>query len=355
MATRPRRIDALVRALPRTDDEIQHRMPKPFRGVPLGDLFGQRYVPPISDTHASAGADRTEFGDPSRVRDRLFSDGRLDAAILICPNRLLRADRRHEEAVMRATNEWLADTWLEPATGGRFWGSIYISPSNVAASVEEIERWAPDPRFVQIAVPLHVHMPYGEEEYFPIWEAAAAHDLPVAIHGDGSGGVEYDGTIAGAPPHFLEYHTLFPVNAMVHLSSLISEGVFDRLPRLRFVFTDGAAGVLVPFLWREDAKLKALKEETPWVERAPSHTIGAQVRFVLRRDDIPNDVVGLDRLLKLSRVESALLYGSNFPMWDLVRSDELSGAGSALARIEGQNALETYTRLGQTLAGQSAG
>ena len=344
------KIDALVRALPRHDDEIRKRMPKPFRDVPLGELFGQRYVPPISDTHPSIGDDRRVYGDPERVSEMLFSDGGLDAAILVCPNRLLRADRRHEEAVMKATNEWLAETWLDADSTGRFRGSIYVSPSNVAASISEIERWAQHPKFVQIAVPLHVHKPYGEEEYFPIWEAAAAHDLPVAIHGDGSGGVEYDASIAGPPTHFLEYQTLFPVNAMVHLSSLISEGVLDRLPGFKVVLTDGAAGVLIPFLWREDAKLRSLKEETPWVETRPSDAIGAQVRFILRRDDIPNDEAGLGHLLQLSGAPSALLFGSNFPMWDMIGTDAFEVAEPVRTQITGQNALDTYRRLGPTLA-----
>jgi predicted TIM-barrel fold metal-dependent hydrolase len=346
------RIDTLVRALPKTDDEIRARMPQPFKRLPLGELFGQRYVPPISDIHPTIAGDRAKYADPAYIKDKLFAGGQLDAAILVCPNRLLRADRRHEAAVMKATNEWLAETWLEADTEDRVWGSIYVSPANVDASVKEIERWGQHPKFVQIAVPLHVHMPYGEEEYFPIWEAAAARKLPVAIHGDGGGGVEYDATIAGPPTQFLEYHTLFPVNAMVHLTSLISEGVFDRLAELKVVFTDGAVGVLIPFLWREDAKLKSLKEEVPWVRRPPSDTIGTQVRFVLRSDDVPAPPQGLGPILNLKGAAAALMYGSNFPMWDMMplASDALESADSHRNDLMGLNALNTYARLKDSFA-----
>jgi len=333
------RVDALVRALPRSDDEIRRRIPRPLRDIPLGSPFGQRYVPPIDDVHPRAGG----YEDPERAGEVLFGQLGADLAIVIPPNRQLRTDRRHEVAVMRATNEWLAETWL---AGPRFRGSIQLSPRDVAASLAEIERWSAHPAFVQVAVPLHVHAPYGEQEYFPLWEAAAGHGLPVAVHGDGSGGAELTPAMAGEPTRFIEYHTLFPLNAMVHLVSLVSEGVFDRLPELVFVCTDGAAGVIPPFLWREDAKARALKEEMPWVRERPTWYL-RQIRFVARRDDFPREAEHLETVRALAGDGRSLLYGSNFPMWDLVdfASEPWPPASAFDDGFFGGNAVATYPRL----------
>ena len=328
------------------DDEILRYIGPPLRSIPLGSPFGQRYVPPVDDIHAGVGGGPELYGNPDAVGEVLFEKGGFDAAIVTAPNRLVRSDRRHEVAVMRATNEWLAASWLQSRHGERFRASIDVSPTNVAAAIKEIERWAAHPGFVQVAVPLQVHSPYGEQEYFPILEAAASFGLPVAIHGDGGGGAELTPTMAGLPTKFVEYHTLFPLNAMVHLVSVITEGVFDRLPDLTLVLTDGCAAVMPPFLWRVDAKARALKEEMPWVGRRPTEYLN-QVRFVPRRDDFPRDRNQLETMIHLARDGACLLYGSNYPMWDLVdlQTGDWPPADLFPQPFFGANALDTYPRL----------
>jgi predicted TIM-barrel fold metal-dependent hydrolase len=194
---------------------------------------------------------------------------------------------------------------------------------------------------------MHVHAPYGEERYFPVFEAAVRHRLPVAIHGDGSGGIEMPPTMAGLAHHFVEYHTLFPLNGIIHLGSMVSEGLFDRLPDLRVVFTDGGFAVFTPLLWREDAKARALKDEMPWVAGRPSEYLRQNVRFVLRRDDIPGDAANLQTALDLAHASETLLYGSNYPMWDMVEREPapVPDGGGLREAFFGQTALALYPRL----------
>ena len=252
---------------------------------------------------------------------------------------------------MRATNQWLAERWLRSEHGSRYRGSISVSPNNLQESLAEIEHWSAERSFVQVAVPLQVHAPYGEQEYFPIFAAASAAGLPVAIHGDGGGGGELAPTMAGTPTSFIEYHTLYPLNAMVHLVSLISEGVFDRLPDLTVILTDGCTAVFPPFLWREDAKARALKEEMPWVGRRPTEYL-SQIRFVPRRDDFPADAARLETMVALCRGGESLLYGSNFPMWDLVdfESEAWPPAAAFPPGFFGANAMATYPRLREAVS-----
>jgi len=354
--TSPKKIDALVRAIPVSDEEILRHIGRPLNSIPLGSPFGQRYVPPIDDVHSKAGGGPEQYGDPAFVAEVLFGELGIDIAILVAPNRIVRTDRRHEIAITRATNQWLAERWLESAAGDRYRASIQLAPHNVPESIEEIERWAAHPGFVQVAVPLQSHAPYGEQEFFPVLEAAAKHGLPVAIHGDGGGGAEFPPTMAGVPTSFIEYHTLYPLSAMVHLVSLISEGVLDRIPELTVILTDGCAAVFPPFLWREDAKARALKEEMPWVGRRPTDYL-SQIRFVPRRDDFPRDPSQLATMISLSRQGASLLYGSNFPMWDLVDfdSEEWPPTDAFDAAFFGDNAVATYPRLGAPRsAGKSA-
>jgi len=128
--------------------------------------------------------------------------------------------------------------------------------------------------------------------------------------------------------------------------------VFDRIPGLTVVFADGGCGVFPPLMWREDAKARSLKEEMPWVTNRPSEYLARNVRFIARRDDFPTDPARLKKVLSLVRAEKSLLYGSNYPMWDMVeRSQPASFAEEVLpASFFAQNAMETYPRLGSGVA-----
>jgi predicted TIM-barrel fold metal-dependent hydrolase len=128
---------------------------------------------------------------------------------------------------------------------------------------------------------------------------------------------------------------------------LISEGVFERLPELVFVFTDGGFGVFPPLLWREDAKARALKDEMPWVSQRPSEYLERNVRFVARSADFPRENRHLQTALDLSHADKTLMYGSNYPMWDLLEPNvEMAVIPDALReRILSQNARSTYPKL----------
>lgn len=349
-------VDSCVRVFPRSDSEIDHFLPRPFKGMVHGHPFGTRYVPPIDDFSpvAAEALGRDGVGDPGRVADLVFTRWGAEAAVLLPPNRLLRADFRHDVALASATNEWLASSWLDHSGPGRFFGSIMVSLAYPDQAVREIERWAKDPRFVQVAVPLHVHSPFGDERYFEVWAAAAGHALPVAVHGDGGGGLEFPATFAGLPAHYLEYFTILPSNGIIHLASLISEGIFERLPNLVFVFSDGGLGVFPPLLWRHDVKARALKNSMPWVSRLPSEYLPLHVRFVTRRADFPASEQALATALKLSRAEETLMYGSNLPLWDLMVADEVTGRlpEALIAKVRSGNALATYPKLREHFASE---
>src|SRR5207244_11863878 len=98
-------------------------------------------------------------------------------------------------AVARAYNDWTLDTWVRPHP--EFKGSIVVNPQDPDFSVEEIERLADDPGMVQVMIFSGSNEPYGRPRFFRIFEAAAHHGLPVAMHSGGeTGGLAPAGTRA---------------------------------------------------------------------------------------------------------------------------------------------------------------
>jgi len=84
---------------------------------------------------------------------------------------------------------------------------------------------------------------YGDEFYWPIFEAAEKHNMPLAIHGGPSRGMGFD--------HFKEFvkvHTLeHPFPLMIQLTDIVFSGVWDAFPKLKIAFLEGGA-TWVPFM-----------------------------------------------------------------------------------------------------------
>ena len=146
--------------------------------------------------------------------------------------------------------------------------------------------------------------PYGKPMFEPIWEAAAAHGLPVAVHINGGNGVDYAPTFAGHAHTYPGYAAFMPLNYFVHLATLIVEGVFGRHPGLKFVFADGGYDILTPLMWRLDTFWLSMRDQTPWVDRYPSEYLPGHVRFCSSAFDGPTDArpdAALDGVLRQGR------------------------------------------------------
>ena len=69
-------------------------------------------------------------------------------------------------------------------------------------------------------------------------------------------------------------------NYLYHQMNMIAEGVFERFPGLKFVWGDGAADFITPFMWRMDTFGRPHLEQTPWAPRLPSEYLPGHVYFV---------------------------------------------------------------------------
>ena len=99
-------------------------------------------------------------------------------------------DRHLGTAIAAAHNEMLVSRWLEDNPyADRFRGTIRVNPDDITGALREIAKYPDHPRVVQIGVPLQSRELYGKPQYWPLWEAAAAANLPVAVHIEVGAGV----------------------------------------------------------------------------------------------------------------------------------------------------------------------
>ena len=168
-------------------------------------------------------------------------------------------------------NRWVEAEWLiEP----RLKGSIVVPYEDADAAVAEIEHWAGDPRFVQVLMVTRTANPPGQKRYWKIYEAAAAAGLPIGVHAFGFGGYPVSGS--GWPSFYIEDMVGHAQSAQSFLTSLVIEGVFERIPNFKLVMIESGFAWLPPLAWRLDKLWHRLKEETPHLKRAPSEYIREQ-------------------------------------------------------------------------------
>jgi predicted TIM-barrel fold metal-dependent hydrolase len=292
------------------------------------------YQAPDGDYAARLYGDGQPGSDPATVARHLFDEGHVDVAILNPRTRGSLPDRRLNSAICAGTNDWIAKEWLDSDAGrGRFLGTIRVNPEDVEGAIAEIERWADHPRMVQVGVPLQSREPYGKPQFEPLWNVAAERGLPVAVTINGGAGLEFAPTATGHAGTYLHYAAYMPLNYFHHLTNLILEGVFGRIPALLFVFPEGGIDILTPLMWRLDTFWRAFRDQTPWVLKYPSEYLADHARFGTGLEGPIGDVPTDEWLEQMGKAD-LLMYGSNYPYWSWLRPDDLSPALTAEQRVK---------------------
>src|SRR3546814_1007192 len=135
-------------------------------------------------------------------------------------------------------------------------------------AVAEIERRAGDRHFAQIFLTARTAEPLGRKRYWPSFEAAARHGIPVGIHAGGANGVPL--TPGGWHSFYIEDHHGNAVAMQTALASLVFEGVLERWPDLKIVAVEAGFGWVPSWTWRMDRQWARFRAEVPHVANPPS-------------------------------------------------------------------------------------
>jgi len=186
----------------------------------------------------------------------------------------------------------------------RFIGLAAIAPQAPEDSAREIERAIAKLGFKGVIVNSHVQGHYLDEAHFtPVLAACEALDVPLYIHPNTPSKQIIEPFLDRA----LEAAIFgFGVETGLHLTRLITAGVFDRFPKLRVVV--GHLGEALPFWIRRmdfwhTASVPAKRKGTIKLERTPLEVL--QQNFWVTSSGMPwtdtilytQKVMGVDRVL----------------------------------------------------------
>lgn len=221
-------------------------------------------------------------------------------------------------ALASAVNDWQIAEWL--AVEPRFRASLVIPVQQPEMAAREIDRVGDHPGLVQVLMPIHSRILYGDRHYHPIYEAAARHDLAIALHTGGAPG--NPPTPNGWPSYYIEEYANSRQIFQSQLMNIIVEGVFDRFPTLRMILVESGVTWLPAFLWRFDKEWKGLRREVPWTRRLPSEYVAEHVRLTTQPLDAPPTAQQLLEIIDQLGSEELLLFATDYPHYHFDTPEE---------------------------------
>ena len=213
----------------------------------------------------------------------------------------------YQMAVARAYNDWAIELFGEDPD--RFLPVGVLPVADVPAAVAEVERTA-KLGYRSLGIPLVTRSrPYNRPEYEPLWSALADANIVLALHAFSNSEDIYPDDMGEEDGHggTLNYMVLGMADGQVPVSELITSGVCQRHPELKFVVVECGSGWLGWLLYALDEQAeKKHMWINPKLEMKPSEFFARQ-GFVTFSDDP----------VALRNIEFTgpgnLLWGSDYP------------------------------------------
>ncbi len=215
----------------------------------------------------------------------------LQAAAFCCA--LASADE--SIALASAFNDFFADKWL--ALDPRLHYAMAVPSLDPQAAAAEIRRVGGHRQIAAVSIaPINILM--GNRYWWPLYEAAQELGLPIVMHPSGADSI-YQGTpiaAGGIPDSYIERYVTLCQVAESNLTSLITNGTFEKFPTLKVLFAEFGFAWVLPLAWRMDRSWRQLRHETPWVKRSPIDYLHDHVRFTTQPLDVPQVLGDLVKL-----------------------------------------------------------
>jgi predicted TIM-barrel fold metal-dependent hydrolase len=244
--------------------------------------------------------------------------------------------------VARAYNKLLYEEFIKQSP--RLKAVALLPMQDLDEAVTELRRAVTDYGMVGAMLPaLGKHPPFGQRDYYPLYEEAQRLGVMLAVH-SATQGIHHLG--ADDYQRFIEVNTYcFPVGLFKHIVSMMFAGIPDLFPELRIGWMEGGCGWVPYWLERMDEKWELRgAEEAPNLSKSPTESVQNGNWFFHTEAEekiLPYvmSVIGDDKLF----------YASDFPHWDahypasvdqMLERDDLSD--EAKRKVMRENAMRLY-------------
>lgn len=250
-------------------------------------------------------------------------------------------------ALANAYNEWVLDEIYNPSRN--IYGPVVVAPQKPKKAAQEIKNRADEDAIVSVFIPSGgVHPPLGNERYYPIYEAAENAGLPIQFHNaSGTQMLSFPLAFHGTNRYLSNHAPTHAMIYMLHLSDMMTRGVFARYPDLNFVFQEAGLGWIPYMMRRLDNEYSEKREDAPMLEKQPSEYIDEQCYFTSQPVEGGKDMEYIKSTVNLLGSDN-LMFSSDYPHLDFDNSDYLFNAlrsnfeANEIKDVYGQTGLEVY-------------
>jgi predicted TIM-barrel fold metal-dependent hydrolase len=242
----------------------------------------------------------------------------------------------HLECI-KAYNDWLSEFCAYDPE--RLWGMALLPNIGVDVAVKELERIAGLPGMRGAILGQY---PHGGElispDDDPLWAAAEANSLPIAIH------VGLATTAQGDKSRIKTTGSLRFFDAPVRATQFVESGVFDRFPGLRLVLVEVDSSWL-PYMREQmdDRYHRTAPGNRPKIKRLPSEYFTDNVlsTFITDTYGIKNrEAIGVSQMMWSSDYPHS---GANWPnSWKVIEEEFAGVPEDEKQLILAGNALRTF-------------
>jgi predicted TIM-barrel fold metal-dependent hydrolase len=292
-----------------SDGELLEYLPEPYRG--REDILGYPIFPSVYGFNPAAariadGKGRNVIRTTPEGWSEFLNEANIEWSVLYPTAGLahgLIKDRGWAYAAAQAYNNFVFDRYHR--RDKRLKGIALIPLQSVPDAVRELTRGVKELGMVGAILPaVGLRQPFGDEKYFPVYEAAQELNVVLAVHGAPTEGLGLD-----AFERLIEVRTLSHGFAqMKQMTSMIFGGVFDAFPRLKVAYAEAGSGWIPYLMARMDMEYEHRSAQVPHVKTYPSQHLKSGRIFIhceLEEQDLP---------LVAQRVrDDILFFASDFP------------------------------------------
>ena len=197
------------------------------------------------------------------------------------------------------------------------------------ASAEEIARLGDNDSVVGFYGYFGHYKLLGNTEYDQVFDELVERDLPLALHGGGTGNWSQKDLIGDSLRTWGEmYGLVHPVRAMMMVGNMIMNGVFDKYPSLQMAIIEGGVN-WVPFVANrldevyhdhpEDVRLTERLDELgqDYLQKQPSEYLLDHFAFSSQPISPPDKPKNFAAMLDMANAKENLMFATDFPHYTL--------------------------------------
>jgi predicted TIM-barrel fold metal-dependent hydrolase len=264
-----------------SDRELLDFLPPPYKG--REDLLSFSFFPTLDGFHRQArrvadGKGRYVAKGSLREWQDFLDEDQIAWSVLYPTSGLtfgLVRDKDWACALATGYNNYLYEYFLRPEK--RLKGMALIPLQSIPDALKELKRAIRELGMAGAVLPaVGLRQPFGDERYFPVYEAAQELDALLAVHAAPTQGIGVDGF-----DRLIEVRTLsHGFGQMIQMTSMIFSGVFDRFPKLKVAFAEAGCGWVPYVMERMDMEYGHRSAQAPNCKVMPSEHLRSGRIFI---------------------------------------------------------------------------